>query len=116
MQSSAASPGEFDWTPVGVQVTLTASQGTGGATSTLLSSRAPSRSRRCWPGTKYQLQVAEIEVFVCDAEAQFPGSQTVQNYPAGRFPAFNALSSAPVIKVNPTTSRVVFSDVYPVSY
>ena len=117
LEATATNPGEFDWTPVGAQLPLNSAQ-TGGNASTLLAftGKVPMPAG-LKTGAKHQLQITELELFSTDAEARFPGTQTVANYPAGQYQPYESTGSVGVIIIDPaSTSRVIFSDVLPLPY
>jgi hypothetical protein len=120
LESVAASPGEFDWYPVGAPVVLTPYQLAGSAgSSTALSftgSVLQPKPTAMVAGSKHQLLITEHEVFLTDAQAAFPGAQTVTNFPPGAMQPFVAKPPQTPVFYSDTTSRIIFSDILPLPY
>jgi len=117
LEATVANPGEFDWVPVGSQLVLNSAQSGGNASTLLTFTGTVPVPAGLKAGAKHQLLLTELELFDTDAEAKFPGSQAVTNYPTGQFRPYETTGSVGIIIINPnSTSRVVFSDVMPLPY
>ena len=119
MESTAASPGEFDWTPIGNAVALTPNQTPGETTAGTYISFIGSvpKPLTAIAGAKHHLLITEHEVFFTDSEAAFPGPQAVTGFPGGALQPF-PLPPPPALPIRfvNTTSRILFSDVLPLPY
>ncbi len=123
LETTVATPGEFDWTPVEPAPPLPISRRTSlparpeTAPRSRSSGSVPKPTNLNPLATHHQLHITEHEVFYTDTEAAFPGTGTVNNFPPGAMqmrprpapPAF------PLIHPN-TTSRIIFSDILPLTY
>jgi hypothetical protein len=117
-EATVANPGEFDWKLVGNPIMLTPYQLAGSpGNSTFLSYTGnvtiptPSVS-----GAKQQLLITEHEVFLTDATTAFPTpAPPAEANPIRNFPPNMTLNIPSSVHPLGTTSRIVFSDVLPLS-